>query len=205
MHTTARVKRVVVALLVVAVVALVAAPGGVAPEEATSASTRVTSPHRAKPRAGTVATVRFTGPGLRAALSPVIRTRPGDPFDAATLEADRARIVEALHDRGHLDATAAAPAVTWRDDGAHVELAVAPGPLYYVRSVELRGAQLRRHPGLAAIPVLATGVPAVEAHLDDGAALIHTWLARRGARARVTIAWALDDLAKQIDVTYVVE
>jgi hypothetical protein len=200
--------RLVVAtvLLVAMAVAAKIAIERVAPEEVASASTRVTSPGRAKPEAGTVQSVRFTGPGLRAAfLSEVVATREGQPFDEAALASDRQRIVDALIARGHLDAAVGAPQVEWSDGAAWIDFPVEPGTLHVVRSVRVVGKQLRAHPGLADVPTLVAGNDAVAERIEASARLLRDWLAQRNLRATVTVTIDVEKYGKQIDVTYRVD
>jgi outer membrane protein assembly factor BamA len=199
--------------LVVATLLLVAMALGakvaierIAPEEVASASTRVTTPSRAKTEAGTVQSVRFTGPGLRAAfLSDVVATRPGEPLRESSLESDRLHILDAMLARGYLDASVGVPQVEWSDGGAAwVDFPVDAGSLYVVRSVAVEGKQLRRHPALAEVPTLVAGNPAIDERIEASAGLLRDWLAQRGVKAIVTVEVALEKFSKQIDVVYVV-
>src|SRR5688500_13010107 len=91
----------------------------IAPEEAASASTRVTTPSRAKPEAGTAQSGRVTGPGLRAAFrSRVVATREGETCRRSSREDARIRIPAAMLARGCLDATVGTPQVEWSACGA---------------------------------------------------------------------------------------
>jgi outer membrane protein assembly factor BamA len=202
------VKLVVAALLLVAM-ALGAklAIEHVAPEETASASTRVTTPSRAKIEAGTVQSVRFTGPGLRAAfLSDVIATREGAAFRASALEDDRVRILDAMLARGFLDATVGAAKVEWTDSGgAWVEFPVDAGSLYVVRDVRVEGKALRRHPALADVPTLEPGHPAIGDRIEASAGLLRAWLTQRDLTGTVTVHIETDGLGKQIDVVYTVD
>ena len=201
--------KLVVATLLLVTMALGAkfAIERIAPEEAASASTRVTTPSRAKTEAGTVQSVRFTGPGLRAAfLSDVVATREGETFRQSSLEDDRIRILDAMLARGYLDATVGAPVVEWSDEGtAWVDFPVDAGSLYVVRSVAVEGKQLARHPALAEVPTLETDNPAVGQRIEASAELIREWLAQRRVKGTVTVKVELEKLSKQIDVAYIVE
>jgi outer membrane protein assembly factor BamA len=178
----------------------------IAPEEAASASTRVTTPSRAKTEAGTVQSVRFTGPGLRAAfLSDLVATREGETFRESSLESDRIRILDAMLARGYLDATIGVPQVEWSDDGAAwVDFPVDAGSLYVVRNVAVEGKQVGRHPALADVPTLETGNPAIGERIEASAQQLRDWLAQRSVKATVTVKVELEKLSKQIDVVYVV-
>jgi outer membrane protein assembly factor BamA len=200
--------------LVVATLLLVAMALGaklaierIAPEESASASTRVTTPSRAKAEAGTVQSVRFSGPGLRAAfLSDVVATREGETFRPSSLEDDRIRILDAMLARGYLDATVGTPHVEWSASGAAwVDFPVDAGSLYVVRDVKVEGKQLRRHPALAEVPTLVTGNPALGDRIEASAQLLRDWLAQRGIKAKVTVTTALEKFSKQVDVAYIVE
>ena len=103
-------------LLVSAAIAAKIVVERVAPEKVASASDGVS---RAKVAAGTVETVQFSGPGLRAPyLAGVVGTQAGVALSQPALQADRIRIVDALVARGHLDATAAEARVQWNAAGA---------------------------------------------------------------------------------------
>lgn len=200
--------KLVVATLLLVTMALGAkfAIERIAPEGAASASTRVTTPSRAKTEAGTVQSVRFTGPGLRAAfLSDVVATREGEAFRASSLEDDRLRILDAMLARGYLDATVGTPVVEWSDDGAAwVDFPVDAGSLYVVRDVAVEGKQLRRHPALAEVPTLEAGNPAQGERIEASAERLREWLAQRRIKATVTVKVELEKFSKQIDVAYVV-
>lgn len=205
MHNGAGVK-LVVAILLLVTVALGAkvAANKLAPEGVASAATSLTQPGRAKTEAGSVRSVRFSGPGLRASYLPeVVGTREGEPLDAAELHSDRLRIVAALVARGHLDAAAGEPNVQWSSDGgAHVEFPVVAGPAYVVRSVRVEGKQLRRQRALATVPTLDAGQQVNPERIDANVTLIRDWLGHRGVRAEVTARLEVDRFTAQVDVVF---
>lgn len=200
----ARVKLVVATVLLAgAAVSAWIAVERVAPESVASASTSLTS-SRARPAAGTVESVRFSGPGLRAAfLADVVATREGAPLREDELVRDRARILEALVARGHLDAKVGAPTVDWTGDRvAWVDFPVDAGPVYVVRRVEVVGKQVRHHPALAAVPTVTPGAPAIGEHIDASVDLLRDWLRQRRIRGNVTVDVTPEPYGKQLDVTF---
>jgi len=198
--------KLVVATVLLAAMALGAkvAIERVAPEEVASASTRITTPRRAEAEVGMVQSVRFTGPGLRAAfLHDVVATREGEPLRPGLVESDRLHILDAMLARGHLDAKVGVPHVSWAEDGtAHVDFPVEAGSVYVVRSVRVDGKLLRRHRGLADVPILEAGDDAVDERIEASAQLLRDWLEQRRLRARVTVKIEVERYGKLIDVVY---
>lgn len=201
-------KLVVATVLVAgAVVSAKVAVERVAPESVASASTSITPLAAARPVAGTVQSVRFSGPGLRAAfLTDVVATHEGAPLRPEELERDRARIVAALVARGHLDARVGEVRIDWTgDQAAWVDFPIEAGPVYVVRKVEVLGKQVRRHPALAAVPTIAPGTPAIGDHIDASADLLRGWLRQRRIRAKVSVAITTEPYGKQLDVVFRVD
>jgi outer membrane protein assembly factor BamA len=194
---------VAILLLAAALVTAKVAVEHVAPERMASASDSLT---RAKAAAGTVETVRFTGPGLRASfLAEAVATRAGTAVSRADLEADRLRIVDALVARGHLDAAASEAVVQWSDSGsAYVDFPVETGAIYQIRSVRLEGKLAARTPALAEVPTLAAGDIAASDRIEASAALLRGYLADHHLRGRVTWQLEVEHVGKQADVVFTI-
>lgn len=156
-----------------------------------------------------VASIRFTGPGLRAAfLADVIVSRTGAPLDRDALAADRGRVLDELVARGHLDATVGEPVVRTSTRGDHVawvELPVDAGPRYTIRRVEVTGRVAAANPELAHVVTLRPGDHASGARIEAGAALLRDWATQRKVRGTVTHTVELDRFAKQVDVRFSID
>jgi len=186
-------------LLVSAAIAAKIVVERVAPEKVASASDSVS---RAKVAAGTVETVQFSGPGLRAPyLAAVVGTQAGVALSQPALQADRIRIVDALVARGHLDASAGEPRVQWTATGAAlVDFPVEAGAVYVVRTVAVSGGPAALD--LASVPTLVSGDLADANRIEQSAALLRGWCKDHGVSAKVTWTIAPDPISKQVDVTF---
>jgi outer membrane protein assembly factor BamA len=194
---------VAILLLVAAVIVAKVAVDRVAPEGMASASDGLI---RAKTTAGMVETVRFTGPGLRAAfLSDAVATHAGHALSRVDLEADRLRIVDALIARGHLDATASEAVVQYTEGGsAYVDFPVETGPIYQIRSVRVEGKRGTHAAALATVPTIGAGDAAASDRIEASAALLRAYLADHGWPGRVTWHLDVEHVGKQADVIFTI-
>jgi hypothetical protein len=130
-------------------------------------------------------------------LRDAMETKIGATVDPATLERDRAAIEHALEMRGYLNATVAAPTVTYGPQGGvFVVFDVERGPLFHIRTVRLEG------PGWANAGVMpiADGDDARGDRLERVRQAAEATLARHGSRLRVELAVDVDHADAMIDV-----
>jgi outer membrane protein assembly factor BamA len=148
-----------------------------------------------------VQSVALDGYGLPVAeLRAALATHAGDTLDAAKLEHDRSALEAVLVDRGYLSAhVQAAHEMFDSNGGAFVTFAIAQGPVFHVRSVEVTGAPERD----AGIVTIAKGEVVRADLLEHARAAMAERLVARGiklAGASVAVEMRPDEAAAVVDV-----
>ncbi|MFZ5477739.1 MAG: POTRA domain-containing protein [Myxococcota bacterium] len=90
----------------------------------------------------------------------------GSPLNPAEIEARSRKLVEALNERGHLDADARVHTRLDADD-AHVTIELVPGPVVYLRTVVLRGYRRTRRSVIEREVDVHTGDPLAPSEITD--------------------------------------
>ena len=182
------------------IVALIAAAGwGIAslqPEPEADAAPAVA------PRPREIASISFEGRGLPATeLRAVMQSKAGTELDDAALAHDRDAIQALLVAQGYLAANVAPAQITFGPTGeAFVTFAIAQGPLYRVRSIEVTGVPSRD----AGVVTIETGDIAITDRIEHARAALADRLAARGKKhVDVRVELRRDDVAAKVDVELV--
>jgi hypothetical protein len=152
-----------------------------------------------------VANIRMEGEGLpHAVLEGGLLTQVGAALREGDVTRDRRVIEERLAKRGFLSARVRGVHVEWRSTGAHVTFVVDTGGLYRVGRVVVAGRLLRRFPQLVEVPTILAGQAWDPDRVAANLAMLHDWLARRGAHADVAMTTTIDRARLAVDVKFTV-
>ena len=148
-----------------------------------------------------IRSVAFDGNHLpMAALRDSLTTRAGDTLDHAKLDRDRIALQNVLAARGFLAATVDEGRVTFdADGGAFVSFAIAPGPLFHVRSIAVVGASETD----AGVVTIGKGEVVLADRLAHARDAIAERLTIRGKPATVALEVVPDAAAAMADVVLV--
>jgi hypothetical protein len=145
-----------------------------------------------------IASISLEGRGVPSnALRELLASRPGDLLDDDKLAHDRQALRDGLVERGYRAASVGAAKITYDARGAaYVTFALVPGPLYRVRTVEVRGVSARD----AGVVTIATNDAVETDRLSRAREAMGDRLVARGKHVAVTLELLTDDAAAAVDV-----
>gem|GEM_PF-5981361 len=143
-------------------------------------------------------------PARLSALSNIIRTKVGEPFDQELFERDVLAVTADLFDRGMITGAFSAPEIVESPDGSKVSilLNVTEGPVFKVRHVVIAGDLVApQNEYLRTLWSTKAGAVFSRSRVLEDVEKVRSFHASRGTPCDVDIDTSVDPKAQRVDVT----